>query len=108
MARVTHTELLDDLDGKSAAEETVAFGLDGSSYEIDLSSDHAEKLRTALAKYIEKGRKVAKNGRRGGRAASTRRRSAAIRKWALENGYEVGGRGRFSDELLAAYREATK
>ncbi|MEU1157824.1 iron chelate uptake ABC transporter family permease subunit, partial [Streptomyces sp. NPDC005918] len=31
----------------------VAFGLDGTSYEIDLSQTNAKKLRTALAPYLE-------------------------------------------------------
>ncbi len=32
----------------------------------------------------------------------------AIREWARDNGYDVGDRGRFSQEVLAAYREATE
>lgn len=31
---------------------------------------------------------------------------AAVRKWAQEQGISVGSRGRFSGELLAAYRDA--
>jgi hypothetical protein len=32
----------------------------------------------------------------------------AIRKWARDNGYDVGDRGRFSQEVLSAYREASE
>ena len=38
---------IDDLDG-SAAEGTVLFGLDGTEYEIDLNTRHAQELRDAL------------------------------------------------------------
>ena len=40
MAHQTSVTLVDDLDGGKAAE-TVVFGLDGASYEIDLSKKNA-------------------------------------------------------------------
>ncbi len=52
MAQRIQTFVIDDLDG-SEAEGTVLFGLDGTHYEIDLSTDHAKELRTALARYIK-------------------------------------------------------
>jgi hypothetical protein len=48
MAQKVQTFLIDDLDG-SEAEGTVLFGLDGTQYEIDLSTGHAKELRAALA-----------------------------------------------------------
>lgn len=48
MAQRVHIVLEDDIDGDTA-EETVRFGLDGSTYEIDLSAKNAAKLRDALA-----------------------------------------------------------
>jgi hypothetical protein len=59
MAQRVVVTLSDDLDG-GAAEETVQFGLDGKSYEIDLSAENAEKLRSALAPYVQAGRKQAR------------------------------------------------
>jgi hypothetical protein len=47
MAQKVQVLLVDDIDGGSA-DETVQFGLDGASYEIDLSSDNARKLRDLL------------------------------------------------------------
>jgi len=38
---------IDDIDG-SEAEGAVRFGLDGTEYEIDLNTKHAEALRQAL------------------------------------------------------------
>src|SRR5690349_1951295 len=66
MATQTTVTLVDDLDG-SEAVESVAFALDGVSYEIDLSEDNAEKLRDALAGYVAGARRVDGN-RRAGRA----------------------------------------
>ena len=47
MARNVSVQLFDDLGGGSAAE-TVAFGLDGRAYEIDLSAANAAELRSEL------------------------------------------------------------
>jgi hypothetical protein len=44
MAQKLQTFFIDDLDG-SEAEGTVLFGLDGTQYEIDLSTGHAKELR---------------------------------------------------------------
>jgi len=65
MAQKIQTFFIDDLDG-SEAEGTVLFGLDGTQYEIDLSTDHAKELRTALARYIDAGRRVTGTTRRAG------------------------------------------
>jgi nucleoid-associated protein Lsr2 len=108
MAQRVQVVLEDDLDG-GKADETVTFGLDGTTYEIDLSKKNAAKLRDALAGYVGSGRRV--SGRRGaaargrgrGRAASD---SADIRAWAKDNGYDVSERGRISAEVRAAYNEA--
>lgn len=43
MAQKVLVSLVDDLDG-SEAEETVEFGLDGVSYQIDLSGENAEEF----------------------------------------------------------------
>lgn len=63
MARCVQVQLIDDITGDEA-QETVRFALDGTKYEIDLTSANADKLRSALAKYVENGRKA--SGRRTG------------------------------------------
>jgi hypothetical protein len=108
MAREVQIKLVDDLDGGSAAE-TVAFGLDGSAYEIDLSKRNATKLRGALEPYVAGGRKVtpARRGRGRGRAARPGGPSAAeIREWARGNGWEVSDRGRVPAEVRDAFDAA--
>ena len=103
--------LVDDLDGGEASE-TVEFGLDGTSYEIDLSEDNAKKLRDTLAPYIGEGRRLGARRRSGrGRAAARPAgagtgSAAEIREWARSNGFNVPDRGRVSAEVRKAYETA--
>lgn len=60
MAKKVTVTLVDDFDGSGAADETVEFGLDGVTYEIDLSTKNATKLRGDLKKKREK-KKIKKN-----------------------------------------------
>jgi len=114
MAKETVTRLLDDLDG-GVAHETVTFGLDGMSYEIDLSSRNAKKLRSELAVYIDKGTRLSQrrvsgasrgsgNGRRSP-AAAGRDQNRAIREWAQAKGFEVAERGRIKREIVEEFHK---
>ena len=47
MAQRVVVTLFDDIDGSEAAE-TIAFGLDGKSYEIDLNQTNAETQEGSL------------------------------------------------------------
>ena len=112
MAKKVTVTLVDDFDGEGAADETVEFGLDGVTYEIDLSSKNASKLRGDLKKWTEAGRRV--GGRRRGRSNSGRGRgaidreqSAAIREWARRNGHNVSTRGRIPADVIDAFHAAT-
>jgi hypothetical protein len=102
MAQKVNIVLIDDVDG-SEAEETVTFGLDGVSYEIDLNAKNAGKLRDALASYVGNARRV--SGRRGRRATKTDLGPSTreIRDWARSNGYDVSDRGRVPAEIREAY-----
>jgi hypothetical protein len=57
MAKTVIVKLTDDLDGGDA-DETVMFALDGRSYEIDVSSANADRLRDALKPFIAKARPI--------------------------------------------------
>jgi hypothetical protein len=114
VAKETITKLIDDLDG-GEAQETVKFGLDGHSYEIDLSTKNANKLRNALAPYLENGTRVGRaaatmrlgGGRGRGSAVAEREQNKAIRAWALRKGLDVAPRGRIKQEVVEQYhREA--
>ncbi|MBE7325515.1 Lsr2 family protein [Nocardioides sp. Y6] len=112
MAQKVNIILVDDIDG-SPADETITFGLDNTTYEIDLSDDNASKLRDALALYVGHARKVS-NARRGGAGGGSRRSSGggsgvdtkAVREWARANGHEVSERGRVPASVIAAYEAA--
>lgn len=109
MAQKVHIVLVDDLDG-SEATESVSFGLDGTSYEIDLNEKNAAKLRDALAPYVGHARKVGAASRRNGRRASAAAPEGAsareIRDWARSNGFDVPDRGRVSAEVRSAFDAA--
>ncbi len=106
MAQKVHIVLEDDLDG-SEASETVSFGLDGKTYEIDLNDKNAAKLRDALAPYVAAARST--GGRRGGRKASSTNLGPSareVRDWARSNGYDVPDRGRIPADVRAAFEAA--
>jgi hypothetical protein len=106
MASKTLIVLQDDTDG-SEASETIAFGIDGAAYEIDLNEKHAKQLRSSLEKYVAKGRKV--GGRRsngGGRARIDRDQISGMRSWLQEHGHDVSSRGRIPAKLQELYHKA--
>jgi hypothetical protein len=107
MAQRIQTLFIDDIDG-GAADGTVRFGLDGADYEIDLSGEHSNELRTALGKYIEHSRKVGGAARRAarGRGAANAIDTAKVREWARESGYDIKDRGRVPADLVAKYQAA--
>src|ERR1700689_52566 len=76
MAKKVTVTLVDDFDGEGAADETVEFGLDGVTYEIDLSAKNATKLRHDLKQWVEASRRV--GGRRRGSSSSGRGRGTAL------------------------------
>lgn len=107
MAQKVTIVLVDDIDGGEATQ-TVQFGLDGHTYEIDLNDDNAAKLRDAIAPFVGHARKVTGAPRRGGarKASSDGPSPKEIRAWAKENGYETSERGRVPEEIRQAYDAA--
>lgn len=111
----------DDTEGV----ETVQFGVDGYSYEIDLCADHSEQVHDQLQDMISHARPV--SGGRGRRrpapsrrradrtttatpeppAVSDRERLQAIREWARSNGHpDLGSRGRIPRAIVEEYEAA--
>ncbi|GAB2939166.1 Lsr2 family protein [Rhodococcus aerolatus] len=124
-AQHTTTTLVDDLDDTVTARETVSFGVDGTSYEIDLSTAHAAALREDLATWVKHARRTggrvrpgargptaARRNGTGGRTTTTttttssREHAAAVREWARGNGYEVSDRGRIPTAVQEAFDAA--
>ncbi len=112
MATKHVTHLVDDLDGSVLEDgegKQVTFSIEGRSYEIDLSADHADKLLEAFAPYVNAARPVSSPGAGRSRRLSPRKSSAdlgAVREWARANGHTVSDRGRVPGSIIDAYEAA--
>ena len=111
-----------ELIDQGEADETVEFGVDGATYEIDLSEANAAKLRDGLADYVAHARRLSGRRRAGraptrptssegpsrpsGRASVDREQNQAIREWARRQGLTVSDRGRIPAEVTEAYHKA--
>jgi nucleoid-associated protein Lsr2 len=113
MAKTVIVKLTDDLDGGDA-DETVRFGLDGTSYEIDLSATNAATLRDALKRYTDAARLVGASGSRSSRPAGaagaptaysklSAEEKARFRKWA-----DMADARRISDARVQSWVDAGK
>jgi hypothetical protein len=98
--------LEDDLEG-GPADETVRFGIGGTDYEIDLSTQNAAAFRRQLTPYIEHARRASEGQRqRPRRAAASRARSTAIRAWAKQQGIVLSDRGRIPADVAERHQSA--
>ncbi|MBW8740867.1 MAG: Lsr2 family protein [Streptomyces turgidiscabies] len=104
MAQRVVVTLSDDIDGSEAAE-TIAFGLDGKSYEIDLNQTNAKKLRKALEPYVDAGRKRSRSGK-AYKQTEVAPDPSAVRAWALANKFDVPTRGRIPKKVYEAFTAA--
>lgn len=111
MAKKVSIQMTDDLNPDLPADETVEFTIDGINYEIDLSTQNAEKMRDSLNQWINAARKI--SGRPRGRRPLTPRpgnghkaEMAAIRAWARANGVKISTRGRIPADVVTQYHNA--
>jgi Lsr2 len=105
MAQRVQVELVDDFDGE-AADQTVTFGLDGVSYEIDLSDKNAKALRTAYETWIASARRVGGRQPKVATKVATGVDTAAVRAWAASNGHQISSRGRIPGDIIEKFRAA--
>lgn len=105
MAR--QTILIDDITG-DRADATVRFSFDNSDYEIDLKDEHINELANVMKLWIDHARKVPKNVAGGSRKKPRNDETPRIREWALNNGYQLGLRGRIPGEIVRAYHKSLK
>ncbi|BAH56163.1 histone-like nucleoid-structuring protein Lsr2 [Rhodococcus opacus] len=114
MARKVVVELVDDIDGTVFTEggESIHYAVDGVEYVIDLKDEHATEFRETFEYYIAHSSRVGGRKHRAGRPATPttgkprRGEAAKIRAWAIEQGYELSGRGRIPTEIEEAFRAA--
>jgi Lsr2 len=118
------TIVLDDLDPKQEAAETITFAFGATIYEIDLGHPNLEKLSTFLAPFIAVGRVV--DPKAGARRFTSLTATPSIpgmpptppitgaeepdpsvvRAWAIDNGYSVEPKGRVPVNITDAYKAA--
>jgi hypothetical protein len=97
------TKLCDFKDGFEA--QTRQFSLDGHHYDIDVCRSHGESFDEAVRVWLERAR----HGNRykyKSRPRASRKRSVAIRAWALARGYELEPAGRIPAAVVKAYDQA--
>lgn len=104
MVQRAYMMMVDDLDGTQATQ-TVTFGVDGVTYQIDVNDEHADQLRSQLAEYVSHARRV--GGRRIAGTHTDHRLAAQVRAWAKEHQVAVANRGRIPNTIVDMYRKAT-
>lgn len=109
---------LDGLTGEvltAGKAHTVSFGVDGATYEIDLSPRKAAALRHDLGPWVARARTTSRRpepaphkagGRTTPRMTISGVDTATIRQWARVNGHAVSDRGRLPTVVHQAYSSA--
>lgn len=126
MVTKTVVSLVDDLTGEGGDDvESLSFGIDGATYEIDLSEGNAAALRDALATYIAAARRTGgrrRGANRPGRGATVttiaanppaptstdRGENQRIREWAQRKGLQIADRGRIPADIRERYEVEQK
>ena len=129
---ITYVQYTDDLTGENFGEqdgETVVYGIDGATYEIDLVASNAKAFRELLEPYLQvsrktvdtRGRKLTAGGGAGTHGGTAQRgpdkkprRSRTymnqVREWGRANGFTVPapgrGTGRVPEDVVAAFEKA--
>jgi hypothetical protein len=112
MAQQVLVQLVDDLDGSSSDDiTTVQFGMDGVTYEIDLTAPNADRLRNTLTDYVTNARRTGGRVKRGtpsvnGSRGAANGEAGQIREWAQANGHELAARGRIPAHIVELYQES--
>ena len=120
MAQRMQVLLTCDLDDDDVeAVETVSFGADGATYEIELCQQHLDEYRAWIQEYVSRARRITGSRRRSRSSAPSAPKAArpsqsssasndvaSIREWAKEHGYTVSSRGRIPFEIRSAYEAA--
>ncbi len=107
MAQRIRRWLIDDVTGEELdGGETVRFGLDGASYELDVSPANAAAMRAALAVYVGSARRAGRPPARPTGNTATPVDNRAVRVWAASNGVAVNPRGRIPASVIDQFRAA--
>jgi len=109
-------------DDEVEAAETVTFGYNGATYELEMCQQHLDEFNNWIGEYVAAARRVGtptRARRAAGAAPAARRRPSrgprnargagdigAIREWARANGFAISDRGRISRAVREAYEAA--
>lgn len=115
MGKKVTVTLFDDLEPELAADEHLSFAFEGISYEIDLSTKNANRLRKELGTWTSVATRTGtpRTAKRGTATKNTYSGGESglplteIRKWAIANGHTVSDRGRVSAEIVRAWKAGT-
>lgn len=110
VARATITQFFSDLSGELITDPstTVAFVIDGSVYEVDLTTREQQDLRKLIAPYLEAGRRNQPPRLGQWKQPAHDDSSKRIRLWAREQGIALGSRGRIPHGVRAAFEAAQR
>lgn len=108
-----------DLHEGEVDGQTVQFGHDGASYEIELCDKHRKEMLDAFEPFLNAARKAGSSTRRsaprkaqartsGGPVTKQGKTMDEVRQWLRANDYDVAERGRLSKELKEKYEYGTK
>jgi hypothetical protein len=107
MAQKVNVVVLSDLSEQEGAS-TLAFGVDGDAYEIDLTDDEASAFRDLIAPYVGAARRVKSSATTRGRSsAPSDYNPAEVRKWAESQGITVPPRGRIPGDVIKQFKAAS-
>jgi hypothetical protein len=116
MAKTTRVVLTCDLHGDDTEAVTTITVANGEArYELDVCQAHLDELTTPARRVRQRrrSRPAAKSKRRSAKKSTRASRgrkpvdTAAVRAWALSEGYEIGDRGRIPASIVDAFT-ATK
>lgn len=112
MAEQVIRRRVDDLERQfgveTPADEEIVFSIDGTSYVIDLSTENATKLRTALKDFVSAARPLIDvEARKDLTPAQAKRQELAdVRAWAAQEGIHVSSRGKIPGHVLDAFERS--
>jgi Lsr2 len=111
--------VVDDVDGRSPADEQVTLGLNGKSFALDLTTAHADELRAVIAPWIARATAIdAAQFEASGhkpvrprqvRTHSQRMTARRLRAWAMEQREyrdQINPAGQFPQEVINAWNKA--
>lgn len=110
MAQRTRVVMTNDITGEPIEEgrgETVVFGLDGVTYQIDLDQQAANKMRDEIGYYVSHARRTGGQRTTPTRLTITREvDTKTVRRWAQARGIDVPVRGRIPQSVIDQFEAA--